>query len=564
MLSRLTGLENEYAIRFRPTKDFPRPGNEEIYHALAEAISACTSTAPSTRRDGQHRIFCANGGSVCYEHKPTHPAAGLIECATPECRGPSQLLIYQRAQEDLLLRAIPLAEDHLGRSGYPGELSLLRNARDADGQIYGPQENYEVTVPTGIQGLLFRGIAAICIAWLPIAAVLMLTVLIATLAASLLFHLVKGLGRLARFPNRGGAPTPMDDPMQSHPWQARLARLDFAVQSIILAPAQLPLHFALKHIVFRRFRFLMSGFLCSRSILSGTGTLDGYFNFQLSEKALGISRVDRAAFTMSGHSVFDHGHLLKCVILPLLGELELLSLLFKPTIRLQLGLSDANRLDVAEYLKLGSTLLVIDMIEAGFIDDAPQVSSCIDALHAISADPELEIAVYMQNGDYWTGLDLQRWYLDKAKAFVRQSSVVQLEAETVVKLWHESLDALNHRPESLIGQLDWVTKLHLINEAGGNLTLGSKKKIDLKYHELGTGYASTLEQNKLVVRLADPKALEHASDRPPGGTPAWHRGQLIRQLAGRSDTSISWLSVRLKRGSKKQVISLRESKDVAD
>ena len=74
----------------------------------------------------------------------------------------------------------------------------------------------------------------------------------------------------------------------------------------------------------------MSGFLSSRAILSGTGTLDSYYSFQLSEKALGISRIDRAPFTMSGHSIFDHGHILKCVILPLLGEFELISLLFKP------------------------------------------------------------------------------------------------------------------------------------------------------------------------------------------------------------------------------------------
>ena len=52
----------------------------------------------------------------------------------------------------------PAAEDHLRRFGYSGELTLLRNARDVDGQIYGPQENYEVKVPAGIKGLAFRAI----------------------------------------------------------------------------------------------------------------------------------------------------------------------------------------------------------------------------------------------------------------------------------------------------------------------------------------------------------------------------------------------------------------------
>ena len=156
----------------------------------------------------------------------------------------------------------------------------------------------------------------------------------------------------------------------------------------------------------------------------------------------------------------------------------------------------------------------------------------------------------MKNGDYWTGLDLQRWYLDRAKAFVRESAVVRLEANEIITRWSDTLDALIHRPEMLIGQLDWVTKLHLLNEAGDDLTLGSKKKIDLKYHELGSGYAALLLDNNLVVRLTDPQAVERAFDQPPGDTPAFNRGQLIRQLAGRSDPSTSWLSVRLKRTSR--------------
>ena len=52
---------------------------------------------------------------------------GLIEGATPECRGPLQVVRYQRAQDQLLSQCARLAE-------VDGELSLVKNDRDAHGQ----------------------------------------------------------------------------------------------------------------------------------------------------------------------------------------------------------------------------------------------------------------------------------------------------------------------------------------------------------------------------------------------------------------------------------------------
>src|SRR5205807_1848031 len=52
--------------------------------------------------------FLANGGAVQFERNPYLaflPEAGLVEGATPECRGPRQLLCFQRAQDLLLSRA---------------------------------------------------------------------------------------------------------------------------------------------------------------------------------------------------------------------------------------------------------------------------------------------------------------------------------------------------------------------------------------------------------------------------------------------------------------------------
>src|SRR5262249_46087594 len=97
--------------------------------------------------------FLANGGAVRFERIPLLgllPASGLVEGATPECRGPRQLLLYQRAQDVLLSRAAAAS------GGSDGVVSLLKNNRDARGSCYGSHENYEATVAAGVTLFLWR------------------------------------------------------------------------------------------------------------------------------------------------------------------------------------------------------------------------------------------------------------------------------------------------------------------------------------------------------------------------------------------------------------------------
>ena len=95
------GQETEYAIRFSPK--FGRPGNDKIYRFVAEAIGTRVRTEPGLYPK-RPQIFTQNGGAFHYEYLPHRFEGGLIEGATPECRGPGQLLLYQRAQESLLLQ----------------------------------------------------------------------------------------------------------------------------------------------------------------------------------------------------------------------------------------------------------------------------------------------------------------------------------------------------------------------------------------------------------------------------------------------------------------------------
>ena len=96
-LGRLLGLETEYAIRFSTHRS---PGNDVVFQALRAAIGRLVATRPGASALGRDQIFTQNGGAFYYEFLPHCMEGGLIEGATPECRGPGQLLLYQQAQEE--------------------------------------------------------------------------------------------------------------------------------------------------------------------------------------------------------------------------------------------------------------------------------------------------------------------------------------------------------------------------------------------------------------------------------------------------------------------------------
>ena len=194
MLQRLAGLESEYAIRFAPADGHSHPGNRAIYDAISAAIQTRVRTLPGKYRPGFPKLFLENGGSICYEFLPYSIDGGLLEAATPECSQPVDILRYQRAQEALLWSCIPDAEHRLSRLGFPGELGLLKNACDAEGHRYGPQENYEVGVGSATQILAMRVCTGMLLpVWLTVTLILWLTcigLILFGLAAVLLLEFI--------------------------------------------------------------------------------------------------------------------------------------------------------------------------------------------------------------------------------------------------------------------------------------------------------------------------------------------------------------------------------------
>lgn len=565
MSGRLLGIETELALRFTPVAGGARPGNDVIYSALTGAIGELVRTQPGESRGvEQGRIFTEAGASFCYESLPRAPEGGLVEAGTPECDSPIQLLCHQRAAEALLVAAVPGARQRLATQGYAGEIGLLKNCRDAEGHIYASQENYEAEIAHGAWLWVYRAALLLtapfvvfqtAVVWVAVVVLLILSVVllavpvVAALLAIVVASVVPRWQR-ARLAER----------IVEMEWLPSGALLTAGawIDRVLLFPGLWIAMLPVRLLAFRRQRRAMLGFLVSRPILSGAGTVGPDGRFGLSERGPAIRRVVRGSVAPEERAIFDTGNLIKDLFAPVRFRLRPYLQLFRARQRMQLGLGDSNMAQGAEYLKLGATALVLDMAEAGALDDAPLPADPIGALHQICADPSLKVEVAMKAGAPMSALALQREYLRRAREFVRKAPVASLEARQILELWGEALSALEADPGRLVGTLDWVSKRYLVEACGADAPHVVQKKIDLRYHELGDGYFARLQEAALARPLVTPAEIEEAMRTPPASTPARLRGELVRRLVGSPlPVRVSWESVRIGGPLRGNVIPLR-------
>lgn len=542
MLDRHMGLETEYAVRRLGTNRFPL-GNLFLFRALMSAMKPhCDQIKGRDFSITGERYFVQNGGAFYYEALPTAMDGGLVEGVTPECTSPRELLIYQKAQERLLVSALRHAERALPHSSDEDcRFGLLKNCRDAYGHVHAAQENYEVDIATGWRlNLLRAGLLALAPAIVPVALLLWATTFI-WIVPALAYSIVRSAVR-ARSRAR------VSQTAEETFWSVvqRMARPLVFLEISLWAPVTWTLNRLFSMLAYREIRRGAMAFFVSRAIVCGAGTLLADGRFVIAEKAGVIRRVLRVTNSPNDRPLIDTGNLFKRFMAPT-------TLRFRPFLdllcrrqRLQLGFADANMAPTAEYLKLGMTSLVLDMAESGWLNEAPQTRDSVDALRTLSADPGLAAHVEMKDGSRWDALRLQRWYLGRAVDYVAQSQTVSLEATRIIRLWTEVLDALETNPDTLFGRVDWVTKQSLIERGRHTCDYYALKKIDLRYHELDDGYFQWLRAAGLIEDAVRDYEIERAIKKPPRSKMARARSICVRRMAGdRLRGVLSWDSVKI-------------------
>lgn len=211
--------------------------------------------------------------------------------------------------------------------------------------------------------------------------------------------------------------------------------------------------------------------------------------------------------------------------------------------RLHVILGDANMSELATYLKIGTTCLVLDAIEDGmdFSDLMPR--DPVAAVHAISRDPGLTATVELSEGRELTGIGIQRTILDRVTTHVGDGPGRPAWARDVLTEWRDILDALEENPLGCADRLDWPAKLRLLEgfRTRDDLDWGHARLalIDVQYHDIdpARGLYNRLVSKGAMRRLTTDDQVEHAVTTPPENTRAWARGRFLAELGDRVVTA---------------------------
>lgn len=242
---------------------------------------------------------------------------------------------------------------------------------------------------------------------------------------------------------------------------------------------------------------------------------DPTVEFQLSQRA------DHILHTVSGRVRFS-----RALINPKWDQMYELS----RSPRLHLLFGEANPSEYATFLKVGTTILVLDLLEEQAVPSGVELAAPLRALKEISRDPTHRWIVRRENGSTISAIDLQRFYLQAAQ---RRFSGRDDETDEILHSWEETLDALERDPLELADRLDWVAKFHMLQlfKESEGLTWQDEvlHSLDLEYHNIDPdrGLYYALESRR---RLVSEREIERALEEAPTDTRACGRAKIVRGL----------------------------------
>jgi Pup amidohydrolase len=218
--------------------------------------------------------------------------------------------------------------------------------------------------------------------------------------------------------------------------------------------------------------------------------------------------------------------------------------------RLHVIIGDANLSEISTYLKVGTTSLVLAMIEERFIDRDLTVEQPVSELRAVSHDPSLRHLVKLADGRTLTAVQLQMEYLDLAKKYVEDRYGADADAQTVdvLQRWESVLTRLETDPMQCATELDWVAKLRLLSsyrERDGLKWDDAKLHlVDLQYSDIrpDKGLYHRLVRLGRIERLLGDEEVAEAMHLPPKDTRAYFRGRCLEKYADQI-AAASWDSV---------------------
>ena len=202
--------------------------------------------------------------------------------------------------------------------------------------------------------------------------------------------------------------------------------------------------------------------------------------------------------------------------------------------RLHVIIGDANMSQVATFVKLGSTALLLAALEDSGLDAFPAMPrQPVGAVRGYALDPTLKYAVLCEDDRERTAWDYQDelWHL--ADDYVERKGADAVapsdQVQAILTQWREMLDGVRDDPDSVADRVDWVAKLRILRgfQERHSLAPGDARlhAIDLQYHDLRP--ERSLAQRVGLRALHSEDAVRESVHNPPEETRAYFRGQCV-------------------------------------
>ena len=200
--------------------------------------------------------------------------------------------------------------------------------------------------------------------------------------------------------------------------------------------------------------------------------------------------------------------------------------------RLHVIVGDANMSEVATYLKVGTTQIVLSMIEDDVLGDEWLLAHPVPAIRQVSHDPLLAATIMLADGRRATALEVQWGLFEMAKKYEQHHGLASVGEEAgrdLLARWERVLTGLESDPGSVASWVDWVAKRRLVDGYAERHSISPGdarlKAIDLQYHDLRPDRC--LARRAGLETLISPGDVAAATREPPTTTRAYFRGRCL-------------------------------------
>ena len=205
--------------------------------------------------------------------------------------------------------------------------------------------------------------------------------------------------------------------------------------------------------------------------------------------------------------------------------------------RLHVIIGDANLSEVQNFLKLGTTALMLAALEDGALPDPLDLFDPVEACWQVSHDIDLRRPLELDGGGTATALELQGRYLEWLSKYA-EKELDDPVWDQLISEWERTLGLLETEPIKLADTLDWVAKKRMIDgyleRDGLSWTNHKLRALDLQYHDVDKdkGLYNRLVERGSMRTLFTEEQIEHATVNPPTRTRAYFRGRCVSEYPG--------------------------------